>query len=202
MRKALVVVAATFVACGTPGTGGTSGGSAGSGGSGGSGGSAGTGGSGGSGGSGGATAGGGATGGGSAGGTAGGAAGGSAGGMGWVGPDGGISSRMSFFCTSRGMGLGGDMRGDAGDGLTGADRFCTQLAAAIDPGLGAKTWRAYLSTSTVNARDRIGSGPWRNAKDVIIANNVAHLHDDAGVNGLDGGTNLDERGLIVPFTGT
>ncbi|MBK7859073.1 MAG: hypothetical protein IPJ65_10735 [Archangiaceae bacterium] len=109
---------------------------------------------------------------------------------------------MSFFTTSRGMGLGGDLRGDAGDGLTGADRFCTTLAGNIDPSLGAKPWRAYLSTATVNARDRIGQGPWRNARGVVIANGLAQLHDDAGVNNLGPTTTLDEGGNVVPFSGT
>ncbi len=212
MRKlCLAAVIAVLTACGTPGNGGTGGGSGSTGGGSGTGGSSGTGGgtSG--------TGGGDATGGGTAGtgggtsGTGGGTAGtgggtGGAGGTGggtatmtWVGADGGISSRMSFFTTSRGMGQGGDLRGDAGTGLGGADRFCAQLAAAVDPVFAGRTWRAYLSTSTVNARDRIGNGPWRNAKDVIIANDVTHLHDGAGNNLLSGSTNLDETGNIVRF---
>jgi hypothetical protein len=91
-------------------------------------------------------------------------------------------------------------------GLAGADAFCTQLATAVSATLGAKTWHAYLSTTTVDARDRIGPGPWRNAAGVIIANNVQDLHSqfDAGA-ALDatwpiGATNiaLDERGAQVP----
>jgi hypothetical protein len=150
---------------------------------------------------------GGGTGGGAAGGAGGGAAGGAGGGTatgdGGIGlPDGGVvSAGMGFFVTSRGTGTGGDMRGDAGDGLVGADRFCTTLATAISPALGAKTWRAYLSTTTVNARSRIGMGPWLNAKGVQIAANLAQLHDDAGINLLNFANTLDERGLPVPIAG-
>ncbi|HEY3594500.1 MAG TPA: DUF1554 domain-containing protein [Polyangiaceae bacterium] len=108
---------------------------------------------------------------------------------------------MSFFVSSRGIGTGGNL-----GGLAGADAFCTMLANAVSPALGAKTWHAYLSTTTVNARDRIGAGPWRNAAGVIIANNVQDLHDqfDGGA-ALDatwpiGSTTiaLDERGNQVP----
>lgn len=79
---------------------------------------------------------------------------------------------MSFFVTSRGGPDGGNF-----GGLEGADALCTTLASAVSPALGAKTWRAYLSTSTVNARDRIGTGPWRNANGVIIGTSVEQLHD-------------------------
>jgi hypothetical protein len=78
------------------------------------------------------------------------------------------SSGMSFFITSAGSGKGADF-----GGLAGADKQCQTLAAAA--GAGDKTWRAYLSTQgagAVNARDRIGKGPWRNAKGVIVANNL------------------------------
>ncbi len=84
---------------------------------------------------------------------------------------------MSFFVTSAGLGRGGDL-----GGLTGADAHCQQLAAAV--GAGNKTWRAYLSTQArpgqpaVNARDRIGSGPWYNQQRVPIAQNVGDLHGD------------------------
>src|SRR6266446_7443083 len=86
---------------------------------------------------------------------------------------------MSFFVTSVGMGHGANL-----GGLAGADAHCQQLAAAA--GAGGKTWRAYLSTNTnaanpsatVNARDRIGNGPWQNAKGVVIATNVDDLHSD------------------------
>lgn len=79
---------------------------------------------------------------------------------------------MSFFITSQGPGKGGDL-----GGLEGADRHCQQLAQAT--GATARTWRAYLSTqgqNAVNARDRIGRGPWVNAKGETIAQNVDDLH--------------------------
>jgi hypothetical protein len=84
---------------------------------------------------------------------------------------------MSFFVTSVGKGDGGNL-----GGLTGADAHCQSLAAAA--GAGNRTWRAYLSTQAsgnqpgVNARDRIGPGPWYNARGGKIADNVAHLHGD------------------------
>jgi hypothetical protein len=81
---------------------------------------------------------------------------------------------MSFFMSSRGSGDGGNF-----GGIEGADALCETLAAEANPALAAKTWRAYLSTSTQNARDRIGTGPWRNAAGVIIANSVEELHDQA-----------------------
>src|SRR4051794_11021695 len=86
-------------------------------------------------------------------------------------------SPMSFFVTSVGVGKGADL-----GGLDGADRHCQQLAQAA--GAGNHTWRAYLSTTpadgrpAVNARDRIGAGPWRNAKGDIIANTLDELHGD------------------------
>src|SRR3954466_13727984 len=79
---------------------------------------------------------------------------------------------MSFFITSVGLGKGGDL-----GGLEGADRQCQSLAQAA--GAGSRTWRAYLSTQGaggINAKDRIGNGPWSNAKGVQIASNVADLH--------------------------
>ncbi|MDT8397828.1 MAG: DUF1554 domain-containing protein [Pseudomonadales bacterium] len=79
---------------------------------------------------------------------------------------------MSFFITSTNMGDGGNL-----GGLAGADAHCAALASAV--GSTGKTWRAYLSTTGangVNARDRIGSGPWFNVKGELIANNVADLH--------------------------
>jgi len=85
---------------------------------------------------------------------------------------------MSFFVTSVGLGNGANL-----GGLAGADRHCQALATAA--GAGAKTWHAYLSTSgsggqaAVNARDRIGSGPWYSAKGGRIAQNVGDLHGDA-----------------------
>jgi len=107
---------------------------------------------------------------------------------------------MSFFVTSRGSGTGGNF-----GGLAGADQLCTTLATAVSPALGAKTWRAYLSTSTVNARDRIGTGPWTNAAGVVIGTSVAQIHDQAA-NGAAQQTwplnnptiALDERGNQVP----
>ncbi len=84
---------------------------------------------------------------------------------------------MSFFITSAGSGHGANL-----GGLAGADRICQTLAAAV--GGGSKTWHAYMSTNaangqpTVNARDRIGNGPWYNAKGEKIANNLADLHGD------------------------
>jgi len=108
---------------------------------------------------------------------------------------------MSFFVTSRGMGNGGNL-----NGLNGADAFCKSLATAVSPALGAKTWHAYLSTTTVNARDRIGTGPWRNARGVIVANTVAQLHDQAAGGMLDATWStgnaaiaLDEKGAMVPL---
>src|SRR3954471_11879383 len=85
---------------------------------------------------------------------------------------------MSFFITSNGPGLGADL-----GGLAGADAHCLSLATAV--GAGSRTWRAYLSTQArdgqpaVNARDRIGNGPWYNAKGVQVASSVANLHSDA-----------------------
>src|SRR6476646_7186166 len=82
------------------------------------------------------------------------------------------SKDMTFFVTSTGSGKGADY-----GGLAGADKHCQSLAKAA--GAGSHTWHAYLSTQgagAVNARDRIGKGPWRNAKGVIVANNVAELH--------------------------
>src|SRR6059036_183332 len=87
------------------------------------------------------------------------------------------SPNMGFFITSAGSGNGANL-----GGLAGADRICQTLAAAA--GRGDKTWHAYLSQSAgngqpaVNARDRIGRGPWYNAKGARIAQNVADLHGD------------------------
>ena len=97
-------------------------------------------------------------------------------------------ANMSFFVTS--VGLNG---GDLG-GLAGADKHCQDLAAAV--GAGAKTWHAYLSTQgagAVNARDRIGKGPWSNAKGVVIAKSVDELH---GENNLTKQTALTEKGEV------
>jgi hypothetical protein len=79
---------------------------------------------------------------------------------------------MTFFVTSVGVGNGANL-----GGLAGADAHCQRLAEAAGAG-GGRTWRAYLSTSTVNARDRIGKGPWHNAKGTLIARDLEHLHGD------------------------
>ena len=92
---------------------------------------------------------------------------------------------MSFFITSQGPGDGAKL-----GGLEGADRQCMILAEAA--GVTGKTWRAYLSTSTVDARDRIGNGPWFNVKGVMIAESLAALHSDA--NKIDEQTGLSEKG--------
>jgi hypothetical protein len=97
---------------------------------------------------------------------------------------------MSFFVSSAGSGKGADL-----GGLEGADRICRTLAEAA--GAGGRTWRAYLSTQgpgAVNARDRIGAGPWVNAKGVVIAKNPAELH---GANNLTKQTALNEKGEVV-----
>ena len=100
------------------------------------------------------------------------------------------SSATSFFVTSVGSGKGADF-----GGLAGADRHCQTLAAAA--GAGGKTWRAYLSTQgpqAANAKDRIGSGPWQNAKGAVVAKDVAELH---ATNNLTKQTALTEKGDVV-----
>jgi hypothetical protein len=105
---------------------------------------------------------------------------------------------MSFFVTSTPIGQGGDL-----GGLEGADAHCQQLASAV--GAGNKTWHAYLSgpetpqAKGVNARDRIGNGPWQNAKGVVIAQNLDDLH--SGKNNLSRDTALTERGTVVAGIG-
>ena len=100
---------------------------------------------------------------------------------------------MSFFVTSSGTGRGADL-----GGLDGADKQCQTLAEAA--GAGQRRWHAYLSTNAagggpvVDARDRIGSGPWRNAKGEVIANSVAELH---GANNLTKQTALTEKGEVT-----
>jgi hypothetical protein len=113
------------------------------------------------------------------------------------------SGPMSFFVTSAGSGKGGDL-----GGLAGADAHCQKLAAAA--GAGNRTWRAYLSTSptfptattpavsSVNARDRIGKGPWFNAKGEMVARDVVHLHNG---NNITKATALDERGNVIKGRG-
>ena len=103
------------------------------------------------------------------------------------------SSSMSFFVTSAGSGKGADL-----GGINGADQICQSLAASV--GAGGQAWRAYLSTSAngmaaaVNARDRIGRGPWQNAKGVVVAKDVETLH--AG-NLINKDTALTEKGTMV-----
>jgi hypothetical protein len=103
------------------------------------------------------------------------------------------SAATSFFVTSAGIGNGANL-----GGLAGADNHCQTLAQAA--GAGAKTWRAYLSTQAaegqpaVNARDRIGKGPWQNSKGVVIAKDVAELH---GANNLTKQTALSEKGEVI-----
>jgi hypothetical protein len=100
---------------------------------------------------------------------------------------------MSFFVTGTPIGNGGNL-----GGLAGADNHCQTLAQAA--GAGGKTWRAYLSTQAadgqpaVNARDRIGKGPWLNAKGVIVARDVDELH---GENGLTKQTAVSEKGEVI-----
>jgi len=100
---------------------------------------------------------------------------------------------MSFFVTSAGLGKGADL-----GGLSGADAHCQSLAQAA--GAGSKTWRAYLSTTAaggqpaVNARDRIGRGPWKNAKGEVIASSVDDLHKDPKINKQ---TALTEKGTPI-----
>ncbi len=116
---------------------------------------------------------------------------------------------MSFFVTSAGLGKGADL-----GGLAGADAHCQNLATAA--GAGAKKWRAYLSvpgsfaaaatattpareaTQGTHAKDRIGTGPWFNAKGQLIARDVKHLHDG---NSVGKSTALDEKGGIVKGRG-
>lgn len=101
---------------------------------------------------------------------------------------------MTFFVTSVNPGKGADL-----GGLGGADAYCQMLATSA--GAGDRTWRAYLSippsgpSPAVNARDRIGSGPWRNAQGVVIANTVDELHSAA--NNLNKQTALTEKGMLV-----
>ena len=105
---------------------------------------------------------------------------------------------MTFFVISAGPGKGADL-----GGLEGADQLCLQLAQRH--GAGGKTWRAYLSTQAadgkpaVNARDRIGNGPWQNFKGETVAKTVDDLHSDSNTLGMN--TSLTERGQIIPGVG-
>jgi hypothetical protein len=101
------------------------------------------------------------------------------------------SADMSFFVTSVGIGNGGDL-----GGVAGADAHCQKLADAA--GAGTKTWHAYLSTQgqgAVNARDRIGKGPWQNVKAVVIATSVPDLH--SADNKLSKQNDLTEKGEVI-----
>ena len=107
-------------------------------------------------------------------------------------------NQMSFFVTSVGSGNGANL-----GGLAGADKHCQTLAAAA--GGGNRTWRAYLSTAAaagqpaVNAKDRIGKGPWMNAKGEVVAKDVAHLHSD--MNNIAKATALNEKGATINGVG-
>ena len=109
---------------------------------------------------------------------------------------------MGFFITSVGVGDGGNL-----GGLAGADRHCQNLAAAA--GAGSRTWRAYLSAAPaagqppVNARDRIGAGPWHNAKGMLIARDVTDLHGDIhrDRNSINKEYALNEKGELVKGRG-
>ena len=102
--------------------------------------------------------------------------------------------KMGFFITSTGSGNGANL-----GGLAGADKHCQTLAAAA--GAGDRTWRAYLSATSdgkqaaVNARDRIGKGPWYNAKGMLAAQSVADLHSDK--NKLSKEVSLSEKGAMI-----
>ncbi|RLA32973.1 MAG: lectin [Gammaproteobacteria bacterium] len=99
---------------------------------------------------------------------------------------------MSFFLTSNGPGNGADL-----GGLAGADAHCAALADAA--GAGSRNWKAYLSTDSINARDRIGNGPWHNAEGTLIAANVDQLHSDSA--NVNKETALDENGAVVNGSG-
>ena len=100
-------------------------------------------------------------------------------------------ANMSFFVTSVGEGKGADL-----GGLAGADKHCQDLAKAA--GAGGKTWHAYLSTQgdgAVNARDRIGKGPWQNIKGTVVATSIDDLHSVN--NKLSKQNNLSEKGEVI-----
>ena len=111
----------------------------------------------------------------------------------WIAAQPAHAQGTTFFVTSTGIGNGGNL-----GGLAGADNYCQTLAQAA--GAGAKPWRAYLSTQAadgkpaVNARDRIGKGPWQNSKGVVIARDVAELH---AANNLTKQTALSEKGDVI-----
>jgi hypothetical protein len=98
------------------------------------------------------------------------------------------ATTMTFFVTSQGSGDGGNL-----GGLEGADAICQRLAEAA--GSSGMMWQAYLSAEGVNAKDRIGAGPWQNFKGDVIATDVANLHSDN--NNLTKETALTETGAVV-----
>lgn len=109
-------------------------------------------------------------------------------------PAGAQAADMTFFLTSEGPGDGANF-----GGLAGADAHCQSLAAAV--GAGSRTWRAYLSTTGangVNARDRIGTGPWQNVAGVVVARDLDVLHFE---NNLTKETVLNELGEMTPGRG-
>ena len=112
----------------------------------------------------------------------------------------GPTTSFSFFITAMGGPNGGDFRRTTADldGLAGADEICKTRATAGVPASASKTWRAYLSTATVNARDRIGTGPWFNRDGTMVAASITALHDPA-MNLINGTTGLDENGQPVPI---
>src|ERR1700751_205427 len=115
-------------------------------------------------------------------------------GLGLVAPAQAQQGSMSFFVSSVGEGNGADL-----GGLAGADSHCQALATAA--GSTEANWRAYLSTTEpggaagINARDRIGKGPWQNAKGIVVAKNLEDLHSDS--NNINKQTALTEKGEIV-----
>jgi len=102
----------------------------------------------------------------------------------------GEDTSMSWFITSTNIGKGADL-----GGLKGADAHCQSLAEAA--GAGDKSWRAYLSSTIMNARDRIGEGPWYNVKGELIARDLADLHDDENDN-ITAANSYDENGGRIP----
>jgi hypothetical protein len=111
--------------------------------------------------------------------------------MGFAAPSYAQQANMTFFVTSEGPGKGGDL-----GGLAGADAHCAKLATAA--GTTGKTWRAYLSTQgagAVNAKDRIGKGPWQNVKGTVVATSVADLHSAS--NKLTKENSVSEKGAVI-----
>ena len=103
------------------------------------------------------------------------------------------SNPMTFFVTSTGTGQGANL-----GGLSGADALCDQRAASVGAAGPGRTWRAYLSTSgsgAVSARERIGNGPWQNAKGVVVATSVADLH--SANNKLSKQNSISEKGEVI-----